>query len=218
MVSIYDRKGRTISKGIELPLHPIPSHGTSPDTGRARLRPALRFQTLTVRFAPRGMHPGSSNTLQKSSKQCGLPPPSQSYVELFREQAASISLVQIGHIRSKYKERHGTPRQAVLADDGGADLPDSELILDPAIPREALDSLHGFDYAWIISYLHLNRFGNPNATGGHWKAMVRKHPQREWLHGRPPRGRHVPPKRFTLGKPVNCPEGSDASAWAVNHI
>jgi len=105
-------------------------------------------------------------------------PPLRSYTELFHQQAAeSIAYAPIGHIRSQYRERHGTPRQAVLVQQSASTEPDAELVLCGLVPGRALDALEGFEYAWLISDLHLNRVGNPNVKGGHWNPTVRPPPR-----------------------------------------
>ena len=50
----------------------------------------------------------------------------------------------------------GTPRRAFIE------------LFPERVPMQALDSLEGFDYIWVIAWLHLNR---------HWNPMVR--PPRE---------------------------------------
>jgi len=79
----------------------------------------------------------------------------------------------IGHIRSGHRERHGTPRQAALADEDGGT---AELVLRPDLPPSSLGGLEGFGYVWLIADLHLNRVGNPRAAGGHWSPTVRPPP------------------------------------------
>eukprot|EP00951_Prasinocladus_malaysianus_P030912 scaffold293731_cov47-Prasinocladus_malaysianus.AAC.1 len=68
----------------------------------------------------------------------------------------TITVAPIAHIRSAYKQRHGTPRQAVVGDDG-ADEPDAELVLCPGISPESLTGLEGFDYVWLITDFNRNR-------------------------------------------------------------
>lgn len=69
-----------------------------------------------------------------------------------------LELAPIGVVRAPHRERHGTPRQAVLAADPAlrpderARLELFEGLIDPA----ALDDLAGFDHLWVLSWLHLN--------------------------------------------------------------
>ncbi len=71
---------------------------------------------------------------------------------------AEISASPIGVVRSPHKERHGTPRQAVLPAD--ADLrPDEETVLElfgHVLTPHATEDLQGFDYIWVVAWLHLN--------------------------------------------------------------
>ena len=109
----------------------------------------------------------------KNQLKSAEPPQPRSYTDLFRDWASQpIKLSPIGHVRSRFKERHGTPRQAVLADDSCSEA-DAELVLDlECVPGRALEALEGFDYAWLLTDLHLNRVGNPHVSGGHWNPMV----------------------------------------------
>ena len=77
-----------------------------------------------------------------------------------------VELVTIGYVRSPYRERFGTPRQATVGDPGGGDtVQDGILELDPdVVPAKALKDLAGFDYVWVIAWLHLNR---------HWRPQVK---------------------------------------------
>lgn len=69
-----------------------------------------------------------------------------------------ISLRPIGVVRSPHHERHGTPRQAVLP--AKPQLRESEetvleLFADVLTPH-ATNDLEGFEYLWVISWMHLN--------------------------------------------------------------
>lgn len=77
-----------------------------------------------------------------------------------------VELVTIGYVRSPYRERFGTPRQATVGDPGGGDtVQDGILEIDPdVVPAKALKDLAGFDYVWVIAWLHLNR---------HWRPQVK---------------------------------------------
>jgi tRNA-Thr(GGU) m(6)t(6)A37 methyltransferase TsaA len=79
---------------------------------------------------------------------------------------ARVDAVVIGIVRSPHKERHGTPRQAVLAADAGL-RPDEgariELFADLVDPL-ALDDLGAFEMLWVVSWLHLNHGWRPQVT------------------------------------------------------
>ncbi|MEL6319311.1 MAG: tRNA (N6-threonylcarbamoyladenosine(37)-N6)-methyltransferase TrmO [Cyanobacteria bacterium J06626_14] len=74
-----------------------------------------------------------------------------------------ITLEPIGVVHSPYTERHGTPRQSQLTRVPEAYQPaiaQIELFPD-IIPAEALKDLDGFEYIWLITWLHLNKHWNP---------------------------------------------------------
>lgn len=84
--------------------------------------------------------------------------------------ADRIEMRAIGRVRSPFRERHGTPRQAVTEPDPWAPvepLPDSkariELFAD-RVPAEAVRDLAGFSHVWVLSWLHLNRGWNPQVV------------------------------------------------------
>ncbi len=69
-----------------------------------------------------------------------------------------VQLQPIGVVRSPHKERHGTPRQAVLAADPAL-RPDERTTLElfPTIlTPHAVEDLEGFEYLWVIAWMHLN--------------------------------------------------------------
>lgn len=75
----------------------------------------------------------------------------------------SVALRPIGVVRSPYTERHGTPRQSQLSttpEDYEPAIARIELFPD-LIPAEALKDLDGFEYLWVIAWLHLNQHWNP---------------------------------------------------------
>ena len=75
----------------------------------------------------------------------------------------AITLQPIGVVHSPYTERHGTPRQSQLAQVPAGYQPaiaQIELFSD-TIPLEALKDLEGFEYLWMITWLHLNKHWNP---------------------------------------------------------
>jgi len=64
----------------------------------------------------------------------------------------------IGHVRSPYKERFGTPRQPTVTEQTLEDRAvDATIELLPGMNFEqALKDLEGFDFIWVIAWLHLN--------------------------------------------------------------
>lgn len=87
--------------------------------------------------------------------------PSKDYINAV-DFPQNINVVPIGIVRSPYKERHGTPRQAVLsATPKGFQPSNAQIEIFESIPEKALNDIEGFDRIWIISYLHLNVNWNP---------------------------------------------------------
>jgi len=88
--------------------------------------------------------------------------PPQDHVSLV-EIPDRIELIPIGQVRSPYKERHGTPRQATVTQGarGDAALEGIIELFPEMIGPESLAGLEGFDYVWVTSWLHLNRDWNP---------------------------------------------------------
>lgn len=78
---------------------------------------------------------------------------------------ARVSCEVIGHIRSPYHERFGTPRQPTVTEQVLEDRAlDATIELLPMRNFEqALTDLAGFDYIWVVAWLHLNE---------HWKPTV----------------------------------------------
>ena len=74
-----------------------------------------------------------------------------------------IELRPIGVVRSPHKERHGTPRQAVLPADPAL-RPDEHTVLElfPHVLGEAaVRDLDGFEMIWVLAWMHLNHgFGD----------------------------------------------------------
>ncbi|MCB9778584.1 MAG: tRNA (N6-threonylcarbamoyladenosine(37)-N6)-methyltransferase TrmO [Alphaproteobacteria bacterium] len=66
-----------------------------------------------------------------------------------------VLMQPIAVVRSPFKERFGTPRQGVGPDVTGASPGRVELL--PGIPADAIADLVGFERAWLITWLHLNR-------------------------------------------------------------
>src|SRR6056300_1491902 len=75
----------------------------------------------------------------------------------------SISMSPIGRVLSPYTERHGTPRQSVLKNkpEGYEPVVARLEIFKDKVPTIALKDLEGFDYIWVIAWLHLNKHWNP---------------------------------------------------------
>lgn len=70
----------------------------------------------------------------------------------------------IGHVRSPYKERFGTPRQPTVTEQTLGDRAQEAII--ELLPEYApcLKDLAGFDYVWVIAWLHLNRDWKPQVV------------------------------------------------------
>jgi len=79
------------------------------------------------------------------------------------EPAASVSCEIIGHVRSPYKERFGTPRQPPVTEQTLEDraLEASIELIPGRNFEQALKDLEGFDYIWVLAWLHLNEGWNP---------------------------------------------------------
>ena len=85
------------------------------------------------------------------------PPPPRDHTAVVAR-PTSLEISPIGVVHSPYKERHGTPRQAVIQ---GRERPQAfepatvELYTD-IVPEKALRDIEGFDRIWLITWLHLN--------------------------------------------------------------
>ncbi len=69
-----------------------------------------------------------------------------------------LELSPIGIVRAPHNERHGTPRQASLAADPTL-RPDERATIElfaHVVGADALADLAGFEYVWVLSWLHLN--------------------------------------------------------------
>jgi tRNA-Thr(GGU) m(6)t(6)A37 methyltransferase TsaA len=75
----------------------------------------------------------------------------------------SFTAQVIGHVRSPYKERFGTPRQPTVTEQTLEDRAvDATIELLPGLNLEqALQDLAGFDYIWVLAWLHLNENWKP---------------------------------------------------------
>ncbi|MCH9686537.1 MAG: tRNA (N6-threonylcarbamoyladenosine(37)-N6)-methyltransferase TrmO [Deltaproteobacteria bacterium] len=70
----------------------------------------------------------------------------------------ALTLRPIGVVRSPHKERHGTPRQAVLTADPAL-RPDEGTVLqlfDSVLTPHAVEDLVGIEYVWVLAWMHLN--------------------------------------------------------------
>ncbi|MEM7555877.1 MAG: tRNA (N6-threonylcarbamoyladenosine(37)-N6)-methyltransferase TrmO [Cyanobacteria bacterium P01_A01_bin.84] len=74
-----------------------------------------------------------------------------------------ITLRPIGVVHSPYKERHGTPRQSQLQSAPSDYQPAVATIelFNHVVPTVALKDIDGFEYIWVITWLHLNKHWNP---------------------------------------------------------
>ena len=87
----------------------------------------------------------------------------------------TVELRPIGIVRSPYTERWGTPRQARVPEAAPHAAPREgrvELFPD-VVPPIALKDLDGFDYAWLICWLHLNKGWNPTVRPPRGPAVKR---------------------------------------------
>ena len=78
----------------------------------------------------------------------------------------SVEARVIGVVHSPYTERFGTPRQPPVTEqvlDERAHDATIELFDQPGA-HEALQDVAGFDYVWVISWLHLNHGWSPLVT------------------------------------------------------
>jgi len=68
-------------------------------------------------------------------------------------------MTPIGRIRSPHTERFGTPRQAILPADARHRPQERALVelFPDQVPARAVADLAGFDYVWVIAWLHLNQ-------------------------------------------------------------
>ena len=91
--------------------------------------------------------------------------PPLDYTSQFAKDRGPIELNPIGWISSPYKERFGTPRQPTVDEQvAGGKLQEGEIVLAPDVSTLALRGLSGFDYCWVICYMHLNTGWRPLIT------------------------------------------------------
>ena len=78
----------------------------------------------------------------------------------------TVTLRPIGVVRSPYRERHGTPRQAVVVEGTLGERAQRGRIelFENHVPAKALLGLDGFDYVWVLVWLHLNKHWNPTVV------------------------------------------------------
>ncbi|MCA9704289.1 MAG: tRNA (N6-threonylcarbamoyladenosine(37)-N6)-methyltransferase TrmO [Myxococcales bacterium] len=83
-----------------------------------------------------------------------------------------LRLRPIGVVRSPHKERHGTPRQAVLPADPAL-RPHEHTVLElfaHVLTPHAVEDLGDFEYLWVIAWMHLNHgYRNKVAVPGEGK-------------------------------------------------
>lgn len=85
-----------------------------------------------------------------------------------------IELAPIGVVRAPHRERHGTPRQACVAADPAL-RPDERAtieLFDALVTPEAVADLAGFDYLWVVSWLHLNHHARQGEGARGWRPTV----------------------------------------------
>ena len=72
----------------------------------------------------------------------------------------------IGYVRSPYRERFGTPRQPTVTAQVLEDRAlDATIELVPGQNFEqAVQDLDGFQYIWVVAWLHLNEHWKPTVT------------------------------------------------------
>lgn len=89
----------------------------------------------------------------------------QEYTDVV-ETPLQIHLDTIGVVRSPYKERFGTPRQANVVDGvlEGKAMQGELVLFDGRGFDRALMDLDGFDFCWVITYMHLNKGWNPKVV------------------------------------------------------
>jgi tRNA-Thr(GGU) m(6)t(6)A37 methyltransferase TsaA len=77
-----------------------------------------------------------------------------------------IALRPIGVVRSPYRQRYGTPRQATVTQGTLGDAEqDARIELDESVvPAAALGGLEGFGRLWVVSWFHLNQGWNPTVV------------------------------------------------------
>jgi len=87
-----------------------------------------------------------------------------------------VELRPIGVVRSPHKERHGTPRQAVLVADP-AQRPKEQTVLElfsDILTPHAVEDLEGIEMLWVIAWMHLNHgWRNKVSVPGEGKKKTR---------------------------------------------
>ncbi len=87
-----------------------------------------------------------------------MPLPPKTYA-LGAEFPQAITMSPVGVVRSPHQERFGTPKQAPLAADPTQRSSETSTVqlFDTVFSPEATDDIAGFDYVWVLSWMHLNR-------------------------------------------------------------
>jgi len=123
------------------------------------LRPPLRY---TDGFVHRSLAPVILCTVDPRS----LRPP-LNYTDGFAHRSlAPVTMSPIGYVSSPYRERFGTPRQATVKTQvaGGGEREGAIILASGMGFEHTLRGLAGFEYVWVISYMHLN-------TG--WRQLIK---------------------------------------------
>eukprot|EP00667_Euglena_gracilis_P016475 EG_transcript_17234 len=110
-----------------------------------------RLPFLRSAWRPRRVKPPADTLVRRQQK------PQLFYAEKFNA-PDEVTLHTIGVVHSPYKERFGTPRQATVFQHSLGNRPQqTEIHLkdDPKF-RTALRGLEGFEYVWVITFMHLN--------------------------------------------------------------
>ena len=69
----------------------------------------------------------------------------------------TLTVSAIGFVRSPYRERFGTPRQATVTEQTLEDRAQPAVIEILPAYVDALKDLEGFDYLWVLAWMHLNK-------------------------------------------------------------
>lgn len=105
--------------------------------------------------------------------------PRRDYTDSVKPEAEA-TVQFIGRVRSPYRERFGTPRQPTVTENvlGGCEQDGVIELFEGNSYEAALADLEGFEFCWVVSWLHLNGRG--------WTPRVR--PPRQANAGDPKRG------------------------------
>ena len=84
-------------------------------------------------------------------------PGDRNYAAHVKETPTSVSMDVVGTVKSPYQERHGTPRQPSRGDTER----EAEIHLTVENAEHCIRGLEGFEFIWIIAYMHLNTGWRP---------------------------------------------------------